>query len=71
LLATRTSCCDRYFSSKEEEGSEEEKEIWCTGQIKVPLAELEVRYTTTGTKLYANFSDDSDNEDYVANDDSN
>jgi len=38
---------------------------------KVPLAELEVRYTTTGTKVYANFSDDSDDEDYVVDDDSN
>ena len=38
---------------------------------KVPMAELEIRYTTTGTKVNANFSDDSDNEDHVANDDSN
>ncbi len=69
-LLARTSCCDRYFSSKEE-GSEEEKEIWCTGQKEVPLAELEVQYTTTGTKVYANLCDDSDNEDFVADDDSN
>ena len=38
---------------------------------KVPLAELEVQYTTTGTKVYANFSHDTDDEDYVADDDSN
>ena len=69
-MLARTSCCDRYFSSKEE-GSEEEKKIWCTGQKKVPLAELEVRYTTTGTNVYANYSDESDDEDYVADDDSN
>jgi hypothetical protein len=37
----------------------------------VPLAELEVRYTTTGTNVYANYSDESDDEDYVADDDSN
>ncbi len=69
-MLARTSCCDRYFSSKEG-GSEEEKEILSTGQGKVLLAELEVQYTATGTKVFANFSDDSDDEDYVADDDSN
>ena len=38
---------------------------------KVPLQELEVRYTKFGTKVYVCFSDDSDDEDYVAEDDSN
>ena len=38
---------------------------------KVPLAELEVRYTTNGTEVYANFIDDSDDDDYVADHDSN
>ena len=53
MVLARTSCCNRYFSSKEE-GSEEDKEIWSTGPKTVPLAELEVRYTTTETKVYAN-----------------
>jgi hypothetical protein len=35
---------------------------------KVPLAEFEARYTTTGTKVYASFSDDSDDEDYIYGD---
>ncbi len=36
------------------------------------LAELEVQYSTTGTKVYANFSGgDGDDEDYVAEDESN
>jgi hypothetical protein len=64
-LLARTSCCDRYFSSKEE-GSD-----LVHRTKKVPLAELEVQYTTTGTKVYANFSHDTDDEDYVADDDSN
>jgi hypothetical protein len=37
---------------------------------KVRLEDLEVRYTKNGTKVYACFSDDSDDEDYVAEDDS-
>ena len=38
---------------------------------KVPIEELEVRYTKNGRKVYVNFSDDSDDEDYVAEDSSN
>ena len=37
---------------------------------KVPLEELEVRYSKYGTKVYVCFSDDSEDEDYVAEDDS-
>jgi hypothetical protein len=33
---------------------------------KVRLEELEVQYTTSGTKVYANFCDDSDEEDYIS-----
>lgn len=37
---------------------------------KVPVEELEVRYSTTGQKVYVCFSDDSDDEDYIAEDSS-
>ena len=38
---------------------------------KVPIEELEVRYMKNWRKVYVNFSDDSDDEDYVAEDSSN
>jgi hypothetical protein len=47
------------------------KKKFCSPDKKVPLAELEVRCTTTRTKEYAIFSDDIDDEDYIADDDSN
>jgi uncharacterized protein YneR len=38
---------------------------------KVPIEELEVWYMKNGRKVYVNFSDDSDDEDYIAEDSSN
>ena len=53
-------------STAKKKAAKRKKRFSAPNKEKVRLEELEVRYTTIGTKVYANFSDDSDDEDYVA-----
>ena len=53
-------------TTAKKKAAKRKKKFGAPDKKKVRLEELEVRYTTIGTKVYANFSDDSDDEDYVA-----
>jgi hypothetical protein len=53
-------------STAKKKAAKGKKRFGAPDKEKVRLEELEVRYTTIGTKVYANFSVDSDDEDYVA-----
>jgi hypothetical protein len=53
-------------STAKKKAAKRKKRFGAPDKEKVRLEELKVRYTTIGTKVYANFSDDSDDEDYVA-----